>query len=97
MGRFPAMTLPSRKPKPPFRLTHRQLAAWRIEMDDNVIHLEFKSPHVESDVMAFIGCRTCKNKTYTLIDDRVGDFPLMRCAACGQHIGRMGWVRDDGE
>ncbi len=62
---------------------------------DNVIHLAFKSPHVEDDAMAFLSCKACANKTYTLTTDRPGSFPLMRCAACGQHIGRMGWAHDD--
>lgn len=64
-------------------------------MADNVIHLAFKSPHVVDDTMAFFSCVHCKNKTFTLTDDRPGTFPLMRCAACGQHIGRMGWAHDD--
>jgi hypothetical protein len=64
-------------------------------MSDNVIHLAFKSPHCEPDTMAFLSCKACKNKTYTLVEDRLYDFPLMRCAACGQHMGRMGWYRDD--
>jgi hypothetical protein len=63
--------------------------------EDNVIHLEFKSPHVEEDTMAFLACRACKNKTFTLTQDRPGDFPLLRCACCGSHIGRMGWYYDD--
>lgn len=61
----------------------------------NVIELKFRSPHQVDDAMAFIACRVCRNKTYTLTDDRPGDFPLMRCAACGQHMGRMGWAHDD--
>lgn len=61
----------------------------------NVIELKFKSPHVDGDVMAFVSCRCCRNKTFTLTEDRVGSFPLMRCAACGSHIGRMGWAYDD--
>jgi len=64
-------------------------------MNDNVIRLEFKSPHTVDDAMAFVACASCRNKTYTLTEDRVSDFPLMRCAACGQHIGRMGWAHDD--
>lgn len=60
-----------------------------------LIELKFKSPHVVEDTMAFIACRQCRNKTFTLTDDRVGSFPLMRCAACGNHIGRMGWSHDD--
>ena len=64
-------------------------------MDDNVIHLKFKSPHVETDAMTFLACRVCHNKTYTLVEDRIDGFPLMRCAACNNHMGRMGWAHDD--
>jgi len=64
-------------------------------MSDNVIHLKFVSPHCETDTMAFLSCRVCRNKTYTLTEDRPMDFPLLRCAACGQHMGRMGWYKDD--
>ncbi len=64
-------------------------------MSDNVVFLEFKSPHVEDDTMAFQSCVVCMNKTFTLTKDKPDDFPLMRCAACGQHIGRMGWAHDD--
>ncbi|WP_028747995.1 hypothetical protein [Rhizobium mesoamericanum] len=63
----------------------------------NVINLSFKSPHMVDDTMSFIACRECRNKTYTLVEDRIGDFPLMRCAACGQHMGHMGWCHDDEE
>jgi hypothetical protein len=62
---------------------------------DNVIHLAFKSPHATEDTMAFLACGVCHNKTYTLTEDTPGYFPLMRCAACGQHMGRMGWAHDD--
>ena len=62
---------------------------------DNLIRLAFKSPHVVDDMRAFIACRSCSNKTYLLIDDQPGSFPLMQCAACGSHIGRMGWAHDD--
>ena len=62
---------------------------------DNVVHLKFSTPHGDDDMMAFIACRACRNKTYTLTRDRMDDFPLMRCAACGQHMGRMGWSHDD--
>ena len=65
-------------------------------MSAEVIHLAFTSPLVEPDTMAFIACKACRNKTYTLTEDRVGGFPLMRCAACGCHIGRVGWAEKDG-
>lgn len=63
--------------------------------EGNVVFLQFKSPHVEDDTMAFLSCKHCRNKTFTLTEDRVGGFPLMRCACCGSHIGRMGWAHDD--
>jgi NMD protein affecting ribosome stability and mRNA decay len=59
-----------------------------------IIELKFRSPHVVDDAMALLACSACRNKTYTLTDIP-NDFPLMRCAACGQHMGRMGWYRDD--
>lgn len=62
----------------------------------NVIKLEFRSPHMrDDDDVWFISCASCKNKTYTLVEDGRSDFPLMKCAACGQAMGRMGWVHDD--
>ena len=64
-------------------------------MSDNVIFLEFRSPHVEDDSMSFLACKVCRNKTYTLTIDKPEYFPLMRCAACGAHMGRMGWYHDD--
>lgn len=65
-------------------------------MSDNVIHLKFRSPHVEDGTMCFLSCKVCRNKTFTLTEDMdASGFPLMRCAACGQHMGRMGWYRDD--
>lgn len=64
-------------------------------MTDNVVHLKFRSPHMVDDAMCFIACKACRNKTYTLVEDKPDYFPLMRCAACGQHMGRMGWYRDD--
>lgn len=65
-------------------------------MTDNIIHLAFKSPHVEDGELQMLACNYCRNKTYTLSLDRIDGFPLMKCAACGQHMGRMGWAHDDG-
>jgi surface antigen len=61
---------------------------------DNVVFLKFRGSEVQDDMMTFIACRHCRNKTYTLVVDG-HDYPLMRCAACGNHIGRMGWAPDD--
>jgi 5-methylcytosine-specific restriction endonuclease McrA len=50
--------------------------------DANVIFLAFSKPETaEPDTMAFIACRTCHNKTYTLTEDRPGTFPLLRFSA----------------
>lgn len=59
---------------------------------DNVVFLAFKTEQLADDTMAFQSCVVCRNKTFTVVEDKVGDFPLMRCAACGQHIGRIGWA-----
>jgi DNA-directed RNA polymerase subunit RPC12/RpoP len=62
---------------------------------DNVIHLAFRSPHVEDDERALLACKNCRNKTFLMVRDKVDWFPLMQCSACGQHLGRMGWAHDD--
>lgn len=64
-------------------------------MSDNVVHLSFRSPHVEDGERAFLSCKGCHNKTFLMVMDKVGNFPLMQCAACQSHIGRMGWAHDD--
>lgn len=64
--------------------------------DANVVFLAFSKPETaQPDTMAFIACRACHNKTYTLTEDRPGTFPLLRCCACGQHMGRIGWAPDE--
>lgn len=90
-----------KKPEPPAMRLVEKGATFLSGMssgpaeDDKVVHLSFRSPHVQDDVMAFSACALCKNKTFTLTHDRAKGFPLMRCAACGCHIGRMGWAHDD--
>jgi hypothetical protein len=65
-------------------------------MTENVIKLEFRSPHMrDDDSLTFIACGICRNKTYTLMNDFRSSFPIMKCAACGQAMGRMGWYHDD--
>lgn len=64
-------------------------------MSDNVIHLKFRSPHVEDGTRAMLSCKACMNKTYRMVLDQPSGFPMMECAGCGAHIGRMGWAHDD--
>jgi len=61
----------------------------------DLIHLAFVSPHVQDDERALMACKNCRNKTFLLIHDKPGDFPLMQCCACDAHIGRMGWAHDN--
>lgn len=61
---------------------------------EKVIYLAFSNPRLEPDALSFTACRHCRNKTFTLRHDG-GDFPLMCCAACGAHIGRVGWTDDE--
>lgn len=65
------------------------------EDNDNVVYLKFASPHTEEGYTSFMSCRLCHNKTFVFIHDRIDGFPLMKCAACDQHMGRMGWAHDD--
>lgn len=64
-------------------------------MSGEVIHLSFRSPHVEDGERALLTCKNCQNKTYLMVCDKPDTFPLMQCAACQQHMGRMGWAHDD--
>lgn len=66
-----------------------------MDDDGKVVFLKFRSPEQREDTMAFLACAVCKNKTYTHTIDQVGGFPLVRCAACGQHIGRIGWADNE--
>lgn len=58
----------------------------------NVVHLKFRSEQQREDVMGFFACAHCRNKTFTHTFDGDDNFPLVRCAACGNHIGRVGWA-----
>lgn len=58
---------------------------------DNVIFLKFRSVHAELEGMDFMCCAHCKNKTFVVTYDGT-EFPMMKCAACGSHLGRIGWA-----
>jgi len=64
-------------------------------MDDGggkVVFLKFSNPDQVFDRMDYLACMHCQNKTFTHTYDRNGGFPLVKCAACGLHIGRVGWA-----
>ena len=56
----------------------------------NVVYLNFKSANTEDENVSFTCCANCKNKTFTVTNDGI-EFPMMKCAACGAHIGRIGF------
>lgn len=65
-------------------------------MSDNVVYLKFRNElATNSEFVEFIVCAYCKNKTYTLTCDDPKQFPTLKCAACGSHIGRVGWADQD--
>lgn len=58
-----------------------------------VVFLAFSNPKepVENQVLA---CATCRNKTFT-VNYGAPHFPALRCAACGEHMGRIGWANEE--
>lgn len=60
----------------------------------DVVYLAFKNEKLELDGRDFLACKPCRNKTFTVIYEGAESFPLMQCAACGCHIGRLGWANE---
>lgn len=61
-------------------------------MSEKVVFLAWSNTKVVVGGRDFLSCTPCKNKTYTIIWQGDEKFPLVQCAACGNHIGYMGWV-----
>jgi len=62
-------------------------------MDGGVVYLAYSSKNADNDAQSLIACKHCRNKTFKLLHF-VDEFPLVQCAACDAHIGRMGWLPD---
>lgn len=62
--------------------------------DGKVVFLKLRTTNQSEDMLALMACKHCRNKTFTHTEDIPGDFLLVRCAACGQHIGRVGWTEE---
>lgn len=58
----------------------------------DVVFLAYSNEKVEPDGRDFLSCKVCRNKTFTAIYEGAEAFPLMQCAACGNHLGRFGWA-----
>ena len=62
-------------------------------MSDKVVYLTYKNRETTEEGIDFAACKHCRNKTFTITHDTL-EFPLIKCAACGNHIGRMGWAEE---
>lgn len=63
---------------------------------DKVVFLAFSNPNLKDDQDVHVSaCTHCRNKTFLLSHDSHSGFPMVKCAACGAHIGRVGWADDD--
>lgn len=79
----------------PLRRAPRPNAQGELGMTDNVVFLAFSSDKTEPDTLCLSACTFCRNKTFSILHDREQGFPMLRCAACGSHIGRIGWAHED--
>jgi hypothetical protein len=60
---------------------------------ESVVWLAYRNPDkTDEDVITFVVCKHCRNKTYTMTFDGGGEYPMVKCAGCGMHIGRVGWA-----
>lgn len=75
-------------------VNHYQIA--KFDKQD-LIHLKFNNQGLQSEFVCTTTCAHCKNKTFLLTrpDTNEETFMTLKCAACGSHIGRIGWVEDD--
>jgi hypothetical protein len=63
-------------------------------MTEKVVYLAYTNRETVAEGIDFISCGHCRNKTYTMTHDSKDGFPLVKCAACGCHIGRIGWANE---
>lgn len=65
---------------------------------EKVIYLAFANPNmIDGNIgVDHRACSVCKNKTFVVLYDKPETFPMLRCACCGQDLGRIGWAGEDG-
>lgn len=64
-------------------------------MNDKVVFLKVNNDKIQPDGKTMMACTWCRNKTFTLVHEDEG-FPMLKCAACGDNMGKIGWT-DTGE
>lgn len=66
---------------------------------DKVIFLAHSNPNKKTDTegIYMTACIHCRNKTFLLIlpAPQESGFPMLRCAACGLDLSRIGWIADE--
>lgn len=73
-------------------LTCVRLAQPEVAVSEKVVFLAFSNDKVESQGIDLITCKRCRNKTYLLVAKDAPEFHMLRCAACGDNIGAIGWA-----
>ena len=64
-------------------------------MSEKVVFLAFTNPEkTTTEAVEFLVCRRCTNKTFTAVYDPGNPYPMLKCAACGDGLGRFGWAPD---
>jgi len=64
-------------------------------MTERVVYLAYRNPNAEPEARDMTACSHCRNKTFLIVHDKPEGFPMIQCAACGAHIGRMGWANGE--
>lgn len=63
--------------------------------ENNVVFLAFRNPEKTADETTHVVCcKHCRNKNFLLLAPAENDYPVLKCAACGANIGRVGWVHE---
>ncbi|MCE9567421.1 MAG: hypothetical protein K8U57_35925 [Planctomycetes bacterium] len=65
-----------------------------IDDSDKVVFLAFSNDKAPSGDRHLIGCKACRNKTFTCRTD-LGVWPEIYCAACDARIGAFGWAEQE--
>lgn len=61
-------------------------------MSEKVVYLAFKSDELVADARDLLACKSCRNKTFTVVYDGDESFPVLQCPACGNHLNRIGFA-----
>jgi hypothetical protein len=59
----------------------------------NVVFLAYNNDRLEESGPAMLACAICRNKAFSVLAPDDG-FKILKCTACGQHLGRIGWAEE---